>query len=111
LIEAVQTVMRGKTFLSSALPQHLTDAVVDGTHVADRLDLLTDREREVMQLTAEGLTSREIGERLFISHRTVEKHRQNMMAKLELHNTAEVVQFALRRGLLPSFTVRSEAPG
>jgi DNA-binding NarL/FixJ family response regulator len=41
----------------------------------------------------------------------VEKHRQNMMAKLELHNTAEVVQFALRRGLLPSFTVRSEAPG
>lgn len=102
LLDAIRDVVNGKQYLSSALPAHLRDAATDAARVGSRYDALTDREREVLHLTAEGLTSREIGERLFISHRTVEKHRQNMMAKLELRNTAEVVQFALQRGLLPS---------
>jgi DNA-binding NarL/FixJ family response regulator len=101
LIEAVRAAVHGGTYLSHALPERLLESLNDASFQGSRYEILTDREREVLQLTAEGLTSREVGERLFISHRTVEKHRQNLMAKLELSNTAEIVQFALRRGLIP----------
>jgi DNA-binding NarL/FixJ family response regulator len=99
LIEAVREVIRGRRYLSPSLSQQLLDAATGDGVVRDRYDTLTDREREVLQLSAEGLTSREVGERLFISHRTVEKHRQNIMAKLGLRNLAELVQYALERGV------------
>jgi len=101
LLEAVRTVVSGRTYLSSSLPDVVRGENVHMDSPADRVDLLSDREREVLQLMAEGLTSREIGDSLFISHRTVEKHRQNMMAKLELNSIAGVVRFALGRGLIP----------
>ena len=62
---------------------------------------MTDREREVLYLAAEGHTNTEIGKRLFISPRTVEIHRANMMAKLGLRNRTELIRYALKRGILP----------
>lgn len=61
---------------------------------------LTDREIEIIALIAQGLNNKEIGERLFISHRTVDTHRTNMMSKLDLHNVAGIVKFAIVNGLL-----------
>jgi len=102
LTEAIKTIIKGEKYVSSDLSENLiaTDPVESG--VEDRYDTLTDREREVLQLTAEGNTSREIGERLGISHRTVEKHRENIQAKLELRNTVEMAAYAHQRGLLGS---------
>ena len=102
LIDAVHAVRRGEVYLSSSLPEALRSASVeDVSDAGGRYEMLTDREREVLQLIAEGYTSQEIGERLFISRRTVDKHRENLMAKLELHNHTELVRFALQRGLIP----------
>lgn len=103
LLDAVRSVVRGERYLSNALSPTLIDDALDlaANATADRYDTLTEREREVLHLTAQGYTSREVGDRLYISHRTVEKHRQNLMAKLNLSNLAEIVQFSLRRGLLP----------
>jgi DNA-binding CsgD family transcriptional regulator len=66
----------------------------------DRFQTLTAREREVLQMTAEGCSGVEIAERLFISPRTVESHRANMMRKLHLRNQRQLVRYAMERGLL-----------
>ena len=70
----------------------------------DRLALLSAREREVLALTAEGFSSTEIGERLTLSHKTVETYRQRLMDKLDLHHRSDLVRFALSRGLLQAAT-------
>jgi DNA-binding CsgD family transcriptional regulator len=67
----------------------------------DPLQTLTDREREVLQLTSEGLSRTEISERLYISPRTVESHRANLMRKLNVRNLKELIRYAVQRGLLP----------
>jgi RNA polymerase sigma factor (sigma-70 family) len=100
LIEAIKTVMRGGKYVSSDLSEDLISGEHTKEEVLDRYQSLTPREREVLQLTAEGNTSREIGERLSISHRTVEKHRENIQAKLELRNTVEMAAYVHRRGLI-----------
>lgn len=101
LIEAIKAVMRGEKYLSSDLSEDLLESVEQpADEPVDRYQTLTDREREVLQLTAEGYTSREIGENLCISHRTVEKHRENIQAKLELRNAVEMTAYAHQRGLL-----------
>jgi DNA-binding NarL/FixJ family response regulator len=102
LVTAIRTAMTGKTYLSDDLPDALLDEATTKSPDAtkDRYDTLTEREREILQLTAEGLTSREIGKKLFISHRTVDKHRENIQKKLELRNTVEMATYAHRRGLI-----------
>jgi DNA-binding NarL/FixJ family response regulator len=71
------------------------------TKVADAAyDTLTPREQEIMTLVAEGLSSNEISERLFISPKTVENHRANIMRKLDLHSTIELVRYAAKLGLI-----------
>ena len=60
---------------------------------------LTDRETEVLRLVAKGLTAKQIGERLVVSHRTVESHVQNTLRKLQLHNRAQLVRYAIEQGL------------
>jgi DNA-binding NarL/FixJ family response regulator len=101
LMEAIQTVMRGEKYLSSELSEDLINPVKRAQNQPhDRYETLTNREREVLQLTARGYTSREIGEQLSISHRTVEKHRENIQAKLELRNAVEMTAFAHQRGLI-----------
>ena len=70
------------------------------TLVKDGYAQLTAREREVLQLIAEGHSSRQIAERLYLSAKTVRTHRAHLMAKLALHNTAALTQYAIRRGLV-----------
>jgi DNA-binding NarL/FixJ family response regulator len=67
----------------------------------DPHDMLTNRERQVLQLAAEGTTSSRIAELLHISVRTVESHRANLLLKLGLHNQTELVRYAIQRGLIP----------
>ncbi len=69
-------------------------------HVTDPIDLLTSREREVLQMIAEGKTNKEIATSLNLSVYTVEAHRGRIMEKLNLHSTGELVRFALRHGLI-----------
>jgi DNA-binding NarL/FixJ family response regulator len=100
LVEAIRAAMAGRKYVSSDLSEELIRPEKDAETVTDRYETLTPREREVLQLTAEGHTSREIGDRLEISHRTVEKHRENIQTKLELRNTVEMAAYAHQRGLL-----------
>lgn len=103
LIEAISTVASGGTFFSPAVAQVVFDDYVRGLAdrgIHDRYDLLSEREREVLQLVAEGRSSREIGDLLSISPATVETHRTHVLQKLGLRNTAEVVRYAARRGIV-----------
>ena len=100
---AVRAVAQGQVYLYPSLARKLVDEYLDHvksgreTAVADGL---TEREQEVLTLISEGRTGKEIAKQLGISTHTVERHRQNLMAKLDLHNRAELVQYAIRKGLL-----------
>jgi len=103
LIHAVREAASGRRYLSPPLSEPAIDAYMSKTRPAalDPYETLTTREREVMQLLAEGQTNSEIAERLFISARTVETHRANLMRKLSLRNYSALVRYALERGILP----------
>lgn len=103
LVKAIREAVAGRCYLSSALSIAAIEAYSRRTKTGklDRYETLTTREREVFHLTAEGHTSAEIARRLFISSRTVEIHRANMLRKLKLHNQTDVVRFAIERGILP----------
>jgi DNA-binding NarL/FixJ family response regulator len=98
LISAVRSVAKGEGYLSPSV----SDAVLTDyrRHVTDPIDLLTTREREVLQMIAEGKTNKEIATTLHLSVYTVEAHRGRVMEKLNLHSTGELVRFALRSGLI-----------
>src|SRR6202142_1724989 len=98
LIAAVRAVAKGEAYLSPAV----SDAVLTDyrKHVSNPIDLLTTREREVLQMIAEGKTNKEIATTLNLSVYTVEAHRGRVMEKLNLHNTGELVRFALRNGII-----------
>ncbi len=102
LFMAIKTIMNGKAYLSSELSGQLIDTVINpeaGT-VSDPLGCLTQREKEVFQLVAEGGTNQKIADLLFISPKTVDKHRTNFMRKLDLHSAREVRDFALKNGII-----------
>jgi len=96
LLKAIKAIGRGDSFFSPAVSQILLDGYRDGRDPLDRLEQLTEREREVLQLIAEGKTNKEIANLLSVSLHTVESHRKHVMKKLDLHNTAEIAHFALR---------------
>lgn len=98
LISAVRSVAKGEGYLSPAV----SDAVLTDyrKHVSDPIDLLTSREREVLQMIAEGKTNKDIANTLNLSVYTVEAHRGRIMEKLNLHSTGELVRFAIRNGLI-----------
>lgn len=98
LIRAIRAVARGEAFLSPAV----SDAVLSDyrKHVSNPVDLLTSREREVLTMIAEGKTNKEIANALNLSVYTIESHRGSVMEKLNLHNTGDIVRFALRNGLM-----------
>jgi two-component system response regulator NreC len=102
LVAAVRVVARGDVFLYPSAAAVLTRSLRAPTRTAvdDPAELLSPREREVLALTAEGYSSTEIGDRLHLSHKTVETYRQRLMDKLNLHHRSELVRFALTRGLL-----------
>ncbi len=98
---AVRAVARGETYLSPAVSKHVMDDYVRRTGGAtDPIDALTPRQREVLQLVAEGNTSKDIADRLGVSFKTVEAHRAQIMERLGLHDVAGLVRFAMRMGLV-----------
>ncbi|HEX7049536.1 MAG TPA: response regulator transcription factor [Longimicrobiales bacterium] len=102
LIEAIHTVARGEVFLYPSAAKLLLKGYREAEvgREAGPLERLSDREREVLALTAEGFSSSEIGEKLFISPKTVDTYRSRIMEKLGLKHRSELVRFALRTGLL-----------
>jgi two-component system, NarL family, response regulator NreC len=103
LLEAIAALASGKTFFSPAVAQVVFDDYVrslSARGITDPYDALSEREREVLQLVAEGRTSKEIADVLSISPATVETHRSHLLQKLSLHNTVEVVRYATKRGII-----------
>lgn len=98
---AVRAVARGESYLSPVVSRRVVDDYVNRSGgVADPLDALTPRQREILQLVAEGNTSKDIGQRLGLSFKTVETHRSQIMERLGLHDVTGLVRFALRVGLV-----------
>jgi DNA-binding NarL/FixJ family response regulator len=101
--DAVRAVMAGKPYFSPSITKILLEdsvQVMRERGVRDSYDLLTEREREVLQLLAEGRSNKEAAGVLKLSPFTVETHRTNLMQKLGLHNTAEIVLYAVRKGVV-----------
>ncbi len=100
---AIQTVLDGKRYLSPHISQSAIEAYINqsGKAPLEPYDTLTDRERQVMSLSVQGLTSREVGEKLGISSRTVETHRENLMRKLGVSSLPQLISYALQKGILP----------
>lgn len=102
LIAAIRSVSQGHAYLYPSLAKKMIDDYLGRAKEGGReaYDDLTDREREVLRLIAEGRTGKEISDLLYISVHTVERHRQNLMAKLDLHNRTALIKYAIRKGLI-----------
>lgn len=102
LLQAVRAASRGEQYVDPALAKYVISSYVgkNPSGKADRLDVLTPREKEICTLLAYGHTNAEIARKLFVSERTVETHRTNLMAKLDVKSRAELVRFAIDNGLL-----------
>jgi DNA-binding NarL/FixJ family response regulator len=103
LITAIRQALVNEKYLSPKLREPLIDIIAKlGENVnMDPYETLTDREREVLQMAAEGKTAPEIARQLSISHRTVELHRSRMMNKMGFRTQTELVRYAIKRGILP----------
>ena len=99
---ALEAVARGEIYLSPGISQQIVDVLRGGGAPANPLAALSPRQREILQLIAEGLSSKEIGFRLKISSKTVDTHRAQIMERLGIHNVQGLVRAAMRAGLIPS---------
>ena len=101
LIEAIRSAYAGKAFFSPQISKVLAETYRDvALKVDDPYERLNDREREILQLIGEGHTNKEIAGLLFISRKTVDNHRTNLMRKLDIHSTADLVRWATKKGLV-----------
>jgi DNA-binding NarL/FixJ family response regulator len=102
LVQAVRTVAAGQRYLSSQLSERALDAYVQKAREStlDLYETLTGREREVLHLAAEGLSTPEVAARLVISPKTAATHRASLMRKLDLRNQTELVRYAIQRGII-----------
>ncbi len=103
LLTAIRAAATGEVYLYPSLAKLLVKDYLTQEHPADEksnLDGLTDREREVLMYLAEGASNEEIAKSLVISPKTVERHRENIMRKLNLHSRAELVRYAIRKGII-----------
>ena len=103
LLPAIRAVAAGKSFFSPAVSGLLVDEYMQQLQergLTDSYDLLTDREKQVLQLLAEGRSNKEVAAMLDVGVSTVETHRSNLMQKLNLHSTAEIVLYAVRKRLI-----------
>jgi DNA-binding NarL/FixJ family response regulator len=105
LLKGIETVLKGNYFLDSAVSAQVVETLMNlpgkEARITDtQYGALTAREQEILRLLAEGLPPKEIAEKLFISPKTVENHRANIMNKLELHSTIELVRYAAKLGLI-----------
>ena len=101
LVTAIHSVTKGQMYLSPIISKTLlVQLISEDNENASPETILSDREMEILQLIAEGRTSREIAKNLHISNNTVIRHRQNIMDKLELHNIADLTRYAIREGYI-----------
>lgn len=103
LLAAIRAVSQGQAYLHPSVAKQLLDDYlkrVESGEEQDSYDGLSEREREVLRLIAEGRTSRAIADELVLSVNTVERHRANIMGKLSLHSRAELIKYAIRKGLI-----------
>jgi DNA-binding NarL/FixJ family response regulator len=101
IVDAVRAAMRGDSYLyPSAVTTLVRDYVERGGRGEERFDVLTPRELEVLKLIAEAYTNKQIADALFISIKTVERHRQNILDKLGMRDRVELTRYAIRRGLI-----------
>jgi two-component system, NarL family, response regulator NreC len=98
LVYAIREVCKGEIFLSAGICRTVVQAFINKTELAS--EPLSDRERQVLQLVAEGKTSKEIASILYLSPKTTEFHRSNIMEKLGIHGTAGLIRYAIRQGLV-----------
>jgi len=108
LVAAVEALQQRRTFFTTRVSQLVLNGFLDREQVgvaalASKLDLLTPREREVIQLLAEGKTSKEVAVALNLSVKTAETHRTNLMRKLDLHSVADLTRYAVRNGIVQVF--------
>ena len=101
LTDAIDTVMRGRKFLGAGIAGTMVDLVHGIDQPGSALDALTDREREVMQMVAEGSTAKEMAGALGVSAKTIDTHRHHVMEKLRVESVAELTRIAIREGLVP----------
>ncbi len=101
LVKAIRTVVAHKTYLSPGISDIVVKDLVNGYSMTagSAFSILTNREREVLQLMAEGRSTNSIAERLCVSSKTVETHRKQIMTKLDIHSVAELTKYAVRQGL------------
>jgi DNA-binding NarL/FixJ family response regulator len=99
LRKALQAARQGKSYLCPDVTKGVVDASLHGTLSRPDPSVLSEREREVLQLLAEGLSSPQIGKRLFVATSTVDTHRRSIMRKLAIHSVADLTKWAIREGL------------
>ena len=102
LVRAIREVMKGKKYLSPDVARGVVDEYVgmsSSLSANPAFVVLTDREREALQLIAEGKSTKEVADALSVSVKTVETHRRNIMEKLNLHSVAEITKYAIREGI------------
>ena len=105
LVMAIKNVLKGKRYLSPGISEKAIEEYLAGRRTLktkSSWDTLTQREREILKLIAEGYKNKEVADYLYISLKTVEKHRSNLMRKLDLHNVAALTAFAVEKGLITS---------
>ncbi|MDX1958966.1 MAG: response regulator transcription factor [Leptospiraceae bacterium] len=104
LIRAIEAVRRNEQYLSPRITSKVMNAIQNSKPsqeiTAKLFDILTNREREILKLIAEGNSNEEIGTKLWIATQTVKVHRQNIMKKLNIHNVAELVKYAIKSGII-----------
>ena len=99
-LSGLNIVAEGGTFFGPTVAEIIRSVVANPSSVQRSKDFLTDREREVLQLIAEGFSTKEIAQQLGLSVKTVDNHRTNMMRKLDLHNVASITRYAMQNGLV-----------
>lgn len=103
VVEAVKKVIKGQKYFSGEVTLALSQSNNnhnDNNNNFHKIANLSDREIEIMKLVCEGFNNKEIGEQLFISHRTVDTHRTNLMRKLEVNNVIQLIRFAIKNGMV-----------
>lgn len=112
LITAIREVKKGNAFfspiISKRMAEHYRETLVGGALVKKRSDLLTSREAEVLQLIAEGKANKQIAAELNVSIKTVEKHRQQLMNKLGIHDVASLTRYAISKGVIETNTLATK---
>jgi DNA-binding NarL/FixJ family response regulator len=99
LVTAINAIVAGRIYLGSKITDTVLNALMEGKGRDDESDLLTAREREVLQLLAEGHSTRAMAQRLDVSHKTIETYRKRLMTKLNVHSVAELTKIAVREGI------------